>query len=81
MSYETCRRHPDYKALHEPRCVCRFCWLIWFITKYGSLNYAAHDLFFEQKGIEESLQPSKSRTRPSPRLATSSSNRRSVVSS
>jgi hypothetical protein len=65
MSHETCREHPDYKAVYAPRCTCKVCWLIWFITRYGSLAYAAHDLFNEEKGILECLHSNSKRTRPS----------------
>lgn len=27
-----CNKHPEYKAVFEPRTLCEYCWIIW-VTK------------------------------------------------
>jgi len=32
---ETCRTHPQYKAIHKPRVDCPQCWLLYKLAHKG----------------------------------------------
>lgn len=29
-----CKKHPKYKVMRQPRCLCEACWWLWMVNNY-----------------------------------------------